>query len=386
MRYTGKFEVMLILNRIILSIVLLVFASGSIWAQQNERPWWLTLEEGKLLFRSGFYGEALTAFEDARRERNARFTRMEQDFIFLLSAPQVRRMGDSLEQVERYIDERREGAAAAVLNELYYRVSRDSLGGSAAAALRELDRLKSYPEAEFWLGETYRAEGELSIALRQYERALNYRNLLETPGFDIEILYKITDVQRVRGNYQEMERRAKEIIEGPGPTGAPRDELWGANQIRSAMIRLLENEGINRFLTLYRHHDAGTERAHRLLGFFYYSTNRFIPALEHLMFAFLIQNTVLIEEVIRRDYDYTFDSLENLMDYIRRRPELLSFVEETEYYRTVYYMASALYATGRSIPAMQLWSFLARSSDAGEWGNRARRSPTPYTERPLEMP
>ena len=359
-------------------------------AAQANQPWWYTMEQGKLLFRKGSYGDALITFEDARRQRIAQFTRLEEDFIRFLSIPEVRRLGDSLEYVEWYISDRHENTAATVLNELYYRVPKNTMNNSVSRALNELDRLKSYPEAEYWLGETYRAEGETGLALRQYEKAWSERSLLETPGFEIEILYKITEMHRIRGNYQEMERRANEIIEGPGVNGLPRDSLWAgsfqgsSNQIRAAMTRILEYEGINRFLTLYRNNNTDTEKAHRLLGFFYYSSSRYTQAMEHLMFAFLIQNSLLIEEVIRRDYDYSFSTLENLMAVVQRRPELAAFMEETEYYRTVYYFATALYASGKSRPAAQLWAFLAGSNNAGEWGNRARRNPSPYIERPLE--
>jgi len=373
-----------------LALCLCGFVRGFGVSAQAAQPWWYTLEQGKLLFRKGAYGDALITFEDARRQRIAQFTRHEEDFILLLSIPEVRRLGDTLEFVERYINERRYTAAAAALSELYYRVPKDSLNGSVSLALKELDRLKGYPEAEYWLGETYRAEGELGLALGQYEKAWNQRELLETPGFEIEILYKITELHRIRGNYQEMERRANEIIEGTGANGVPRDRLWtgspqgSSNQIRAAMARILENEGVSRFLTLYRYNNTETERAHRLLGYFYYSSSRYSQAMEHLMFAFLIQNSVLIEEIIRRDYDYSFSTLENLMALVQRRPDLAAFIEETEYYRTVYYLATALYASGKTRPAAQLWAFLAASSNAGEWGNRAKRNPTPYIERPLE--
>ena len=181
-----------------------------------------------------------------------------------------------------------------------------------------------------------------------------------------------------------MERWAKEIIEGPEPYG---DSLWiGQTNMRAAMMRILENDGVERFLTLYRNRNTGVESAHRLLGFFYYATGRYIPASEHLMFAFLIQNSLLIDEIIRREYDFEFTSLENLLELVRVRPELLAYIEETEYYRTIYYLASALYATGRTRPATQLWAFLSRSNDAGEWGSRARRSPSPYVEAVVEMP
>jgi len=375
---------------LILIFCLCAFVSDYGVAAQANQPWWYTMEQGKLLFRKGSYGDALLTFEDARRQRIAQFTRLEEDFILLLSIPEVRRYGDNLEYVEKYIADRNENTAANVLKELYYRIPKETINGSVSRALKELDRLKSYPEAEYWLGETYRAEGETGLALRQYEKAWSERSLLEIPEFEIEILYKITEMHRIRGNYQEMEKRANEIIEGPGTNGLPRDVLWAgsfqssSNQIRAAMIRILENEGINRFLTLYRHNNIDTEKAHRLLGFFYCSSGRYFQAMEHLIFAFLIQNSLLVDEVIRRDYDYNYTTLENLIAVVQRRPELAAFMEETEYYRTAYYLATAFYASGKTRPALQLWAFLAASNNAGEWGNRARRNPSPYIERPLE--
>jgi tetratricopeptide (TPR) repeat protein len=348
---------------------------------QAERPWWYLLEEGKSLFRSGRYGDALIMFEDARRIRHSQFTRLEQNLVFFLSTPDARRLGDSLERIETYIASHHETAAAAALAELYYRVPKESLDDSAKRALEELDRLKAYPEAEYWIGETYRAEGELSLAFRQYELAWEQRALLEAPDSAAGILYKITDIHRVRREYQEMEKRANEIIEG--------DELWAGSsgsRVRAAMSRILENEGVNRFLTLYRHKNTVTEKAHRLMGFFCYASSRHSRAAEHLMFAFLIQNTVLIDEIIRRQFDFTFTSLENLMSFVRSRPELAAFLEETEYYRTVYYLASALYAEGKTRPSAQLWAFLAASEDAGEWGARARLNRSPVIDRAVEMP
>jgi tetratricopeptide (TPR) repeat protein len=372
------------------SALFCLFIIVSVFALAQQQPWWYTLEQGKLHFRGGAYGNALMAFEDARRERLAQYTRMEQDMIRLLSLPEVRRLGDSLELVERYIAERNQAEAAAALAELYYRFPKPSLGGSARRVLEELDRLKSYPEADYWLGETYRAEGELVLALGQYKKAWDKRALLETPGFDVEILYKIAELHRLRREYQEMEERANEIVNAARPDGAPWDSFWagsGRTTLRAAMSRILENEGVNRFLTLYRYNNTLTEKAHRLLGFYYYVSSRHPLAVEHLMFAFLVQNTILLDEITRRQYDYTFTDLNNLMEAALLRPELVIYLDETEYFRTVYYLASALYATGRMLPARQLWSFLAGRSEAGEWrGRSAGQLRNPYIDRAVEMP
>ncbi|MCL2601324.1 MAG: hypothetical protein FWD91_00775 [Treponema sp.] len=352
---------------------------------QSERVWWYTLEEGKLLFRSGDYGNALVTFDKARRTRHAQFTRLEQDLIRLLSTAEARTLGDSLFSIERLISFRNETAAAAALDYLFHRVSRESVGGSAARVLEELERQKNFPEADFWMGETFMAEGELALALTQYQRAWDNRALLETPGFDVQILYCMTTIRQMRQEYIEMERLASQIITGDSP-GHNRDNLWASGLLRAAMVRLLESEGIHRFISLYRHDNIVTERAHRLLGFFFTDTRRDISAAEHLMFAFLIQNTIIIDDIIRRQFDFTFTTLDDLMTHALVQPALVEFMEETEYFRTAFHLSTALASTGKTIPAMQLWAFLAASPNAGVWGERARANPVPYSEPAIELP
>jgi hypothetical protein len=348
------------------------------------------MERGKLLFRDGNYGEALLAFEDARRQRLAEFSRMERNLVELLSLPELRRLGDSLERVESWLSEHHYPAAAAALEELYYRAGRETLGNSAARALETMGRLKEYPEAEYWIGETWRAEGELGVALRQFRKAWDLRSLLENPGFETELLYKIADIHKTRQEYVEMEKTLLDILGGEDPAENPRDPLWAGNSFaKTAMSRTLENEGINRFLALYRYLNTTVEAAHRLLGFYYYASGRQSPgpAEEHLMFAFLIQNTVIMEELIRSQYDYTFTTLEALMRELDRRPALQEYIDRVEYFRTAYYLGTALYGAGKPGAARSFWTFLAGQDRAGEWQNRARRQlRQPFNERALEAP
>jgi tetratricopeptide (TPR) repeat protein len=357
---------------------------GSAFGQTGgNRPYWYTLERGKLHFRNGEYGEALAAFEEARDQRRAMYTRMEQDLITLLSLPEVRRMGDSLVRIEPFIAERGHIDARAALDELYYRVPKASLRDSALAALAEIGKFKDFPDAEYWIGEAYRVEGEFGIALKQYETAYEQRALLESPGFDLEILYKIVDILRLRREYTAMEKRLLEILQ--------RDTLWSqdsASSVKNAMMRILENDGVIRFLTIYRYNNQDVERAHRLLGLYYHDTGRHNLGVQHLLFAFLIQNSVLIEEIIRTRFDFSFTTLDALMVETPRRPVLLSYIEEVEYYKTLYYLGTALNGTGRLPPARELWDFLSRrGAAAGEWSERsAAQLRSPFLERAVEMP
>jgi tetratricopeptide (TPR) repeat protein len=366
-------------------VLFLVFCFSSLPVRSQvevERPYWFILEQGKRYFRSGDYGSALMAFEDARSRRRDMYTRMEQDMIALLSIAEVRRFGDALDLVEQYIAERGRIDAAHALEELYYRVPRESLNNSAKSTLEVFDRLKVYPEAEYWIGETYRMEGELGIALKQFQKAYEQRASLETPGFATEILYKIADIHRIRQEYTLMEQSLLEILK--------QDSLWSQDSsafVRSAMTRTLDNEGIDRFLTIYRYNNPVSLRAHRLLGFYYGDSGRHNRAAEHLTFAFLIQNSILIDEIMRLQYGYTVTTLNDLLNEAMRRPALASFLEEAECYKIMYYLGVAFFGSGKLNTARLFWNVNAQRQDAGEWLVRSQAQlRSPFVERAVELP
>jgi tetratricopeptide (TPR) repeat protein len=372
----------------VFSVILLwLFCSTLVFAQGSDaqRDWWYTLERGKQMFRQGDYGNALLAFDDARRQRLAMYERLERYLIDFLSIREVRRVGDSLDLIERYIRERRYANAGEALEELYYRIPRESLNNSAAAALTALGTLKDYPEAEYWIGETYLIEGELSLAQAQFQKTLALKATLENPGFATDLLYKIAAILRVRQEYNEMERVLISIL--------GTDSLWlgtgtgNATFEKQSLTRTLENNGINRFLTLYRYRSIEAVQAHRLLGSYYYSSGRYSRAQEHFMFAFLVQNTVIIDEIIRNRYDFSFTSLEALSPEINRYPILTDYAETNEYFKTAYYLAASLYGNGKTAAAREIWNFLLAQNHAGEWQSRSlAQIRSPRIERPLEMP
>jgi tetratricopeptide (TPR) repeat protein len=350
----------------ILKKIIFFLVCAPLSAQVLERPYWYTLEQGKSFFRNGAYGKALMAFEDARHGRKTLFEKMEKDFIYVLSLHETRRMKDSLMDIEKFIKDMRYDKASVALDELFFRVPRGSLGNSASLALDALGKLKNYPEAEYWIGEVYRVEGELNIALQQYQKAYDQRENLENAGFAVDILYKMVDTLKIKQDFVEMEKRALDII--------TRDTLWSGNPgTRNAMAKLLEADagGMNRFLTLYRYDNAQTERAHRVMGLYYYAYGRHSAAQEHLMFSFLINSTVLINEIIRNRYDFEFTTLDSFLDEAEANETLLSYMEKNEYYKTLYYLGAALYANGKTASARGFWTILSKRGKAGEWAYRA---------------
>ncbi|MDR1216534.1 MAG: hypothetical protein LBK25_07630 [Treponema sp.] len=364
---------------VILVMVCLPFSAS---AQRAEKAYWWLLEQGKTFFRDGAYGQALMAFEDAKRDRKAMFEQMEQDLIVVLSTQEVRRMRDSLADVEKYIAENHLDKAARALRELYYRTPRDSLGDSANNALKAIGALKNYPEAEYWLGEVYRIEGELTLALKQYKKAHEQRANLENQAFDIEILYKIVDILKTKRDYTEMEEISKEIV--------ALDTLWQGDSgvfARNSMLRILETDGISRFLTIYRYDNINVEKIHRTSGFFYYASGRHSNALEHLMFSFLIQSTVIINEVIRSNYGFEFTDIPALLNAAQGNPAIVDYIESVEYYKTIYYLGATFYATGKTAPARNFWLVLRDGPEVTQWSIRsANQLQHPFIEKAVEMP
>ena len=371
--------------------VALLILSHSVFANTpSQRDWWYTLQRGQLMFSRGDYGNALMTFEDARRDRRAVFDRMERDLIELLSMGEVRRLGDSLDWVERFISDRHFSEAAVALEELYFRIPRERFDNSVTAALEALGTLRYFPEAEMWIGRTFLAGGELGLALRQFELALSQRHLFENPAFATELLYEIAEVRRIRQEYREMERVLLSILEDSTLWAADAGQGWQAGTFaRDAMTRTLQRDGVQRWLTLYRYGNTQTMRAHRELGFYYIALGRHGRAQEHLMFAFLIHNTVIIDEIIRRRFDFSFTTLEALANEIARDPFLATYADEGQYYRVAFYLGNALFGNGHADSARELWRFLAARDNAGQWQVRAAaqlRSPNPAVGPTLVMP
>jgi tetratricopeptide (TPR) repeat protein len=384
-----------VMRKIIFTFLFILFISP-VFSQRQ--PWWFSLEQGKILFRDSEYGSALLLFEDARRDRRAMYEQMERDFINLLSVMEVRRLGDSLDFVERYSYDRHYTAASKALEELYYRVPKVNFKNSAASALQAFDKLKDYPEAEYWIGEIYRIEGELSLALAQYRRAYEMREVLENTDFSVDLQYKIAGILRTRQEYNEMERMYLSIIDNLDTlwTNARRAESNERSPVPYAqasssfatqsMTRTLENEGIRRFFEMYRYNNSTVENAHRQLGFYYALTGR-PTAQTHLMFAFLIQNTIIINEITKHQFDFSFSSLSELTKEINKNSLLVSYIENVEYYKTAYYLAASLYRNGKTSVARNFWEFLASTPQAGEWYNRSvLQLRSPRQEPIVEMP
>lgn len=345
-------------------------------------PYWYTLEQGKQLFRGGDYGNALLKFQDAKLQRKELYNSFREKLIQLLSRPDLLPLGDALDKVEGYVALKKIDDGQKILPQLFRILPKEGLKNSCKEALAQLITIQAYPEAEYWIGEVFRVEGELNLAIGQYKLAYSLKELLEVPNFSIQILYRLSDIYVIKKQYLDMENSLTEILK--------QDALWtdtAKSYMRTIMLRTLEEKGIDSFLTLYRYDNGLMEQAHRQLGMYYYTTGRHPRAVEHLAFAFLIQTTTLIESQKRRQFDYTFTTFKDLLSAVAKKPELTDYAKQVEYYRTLYYLGAALYAVGVQSTAMEVWKNLETQKEAGEWRDRSiSQIKHPHVEAVQEKP
>lgn len=348
-----------------------------------DDPYWMILEKGKRLFNEKLYGDALLQFEDALRKRRSVFEQSERALIDVLSRPDVRVLADDLSAVENHIDSHNLLAARAALDILYKTVDVSALTNSVEKTLKKLKALKAYPEAEYWKGEVFRIEGESSIALSQYERALSAQDQLEIPEEALTIRYRIAALRASRREYVEMEKQLVAIIMS--------DPLWSDQKesfVRDAMARTLIHDGLDRFLALYRHSSPMTYKAHRDLGLYYYRTGRHDRAYSQLIFAFLNSSTTILEELRSADQEFVFTTFSAVLDTARSpRNNAGNYIQSSEYFKTLYYLAASLYANGHRNTALELWRIIAARQEAGEWkGRSGKQLASPFVESSTETP
>jgi len=367
------------LKKLFAFLTILCIGVLSVSAQDQ---YWLLLEKGKNLFRDKLYGDALLYFEDAVRARKDLFAKSYESLIAALSFSEVRSKADDLAAVERVLEEKKLEEAEKILAVLYKLVPRDSFGNSVKAVLNKIKALQAYPEGEYWIGEVFRVEGETTIALAQYQKALTNKALFEIPDDARQLLYRMADLQSLRREYAGMEESLSRILAD--------DELWSdpsRDFTRTAMERTLLNDGLDRFLTLYRHHAPFAYRAHRDLGIYYYRTGRHDRASRHLMFAFLIASTIILDELRYNDIEFLFSTFSESLSAAQKNEATKAYMISNEFSMTMYYFAAAQYANGQRKAANELWRGIPESLDNGEWRSRAlRQLKSPFVEPTTPVP
>lgn len=201
-------------------------------------------------------------------------------------------------------------------------------------------REEDLPEAEMWLGRVYEAEGEIDLALLQYEKCLKQRERLRIEDDWIKVAYWLVDLYRIQSHYKKMEEYLKQI--------ASADTFFYGERYRSieqGLMKFLNDpEGINQILYLYRVPYSFSISAHQQLGVYYYYTEDYYLSFRHLVYSFLSAFSLALNEIRQYDPDFQFSSLNQTFDFLFTYKALESFITENDIYKNLYYLAASWYA------------------------------------------
>ncbi|NBC28414.1 MAG: hypothetical protein GVY29_00300 [Spirochaetes bacterium] len=243
--------------------------------------------------------------------------------------------------------------------------------GLAMQSFRRAIQLRggAFPEAEAGIGRVFAAENTVQLAERQFRRALDQEQFFYVPAQEYAVRYELAALYRNRGSEGRFDYEAalKEIVADDPSFSDPDNQ-----NLRSAYLRTLRNDGINRLLVLYRIQENFARRAHHLLGEHFLASRNFDTAAEHLMYASLMVFSTAIEEYRRFNPSYQFETLSGFLSRLGRREEIRSYLEQADAYRTLYSLGTALYGAdlARETPR-EIWRVLADRPEAGRWASLA---------------
>ena len=148
------------------------------------------------------------------------------------------------------------------------------------------------------------------------------------------------------------------------------------------MLDVLKERGLDKMFELYRYENNKYNRARTELGVFYYRTGRYNDAEINLILPLVSASTTgfnyIYDETANYEYSTILRHIKEMMSY----PELVDFLKQNNYYQTLYYLASSLYAEGFQDTAEEIWNIVYTCDEHGStWRIRsARQLQSPFIE------
>lgn len=225
-----------------------------------------------------------------------------------------------------------------------------------------------YPEAEAGMARVFQATGEYDLAIMYYNRALGQERSLYVLEEKYEILYRLSEIYQLLERWKDYEETLLRITDDQAVFSSQENEY---RNLREAMFRILDTEGLNQLLILYRIEDMYTYRAHAELGDFYLHTGRNKRAKDHLTFAVVMLISRSIEAVKRFEIEYPFTTMRDFIKTAFFHDHIREFCMNNGLFKNLYYLATAMYGLGDQQISRQIWEIVA-SYPESRWNERAQ--------------
>jgi hypothetical protein len=359
-------------------------------------PSWLLYQEGRRLFGEKRLGESLIAFKDAADSRASLFERAESDIRAALDTKEAKRSRGSLLTLARLLAERdyiqqdirsikdRAGGSLPAELALYRERSPSSplrglidaallvgeerglsrIGDSSSALAKAATELKGYPEAEFWIGKIYLAEGESRLAELQMLKAYEMRDSFDVPEDRYELIESLAELYRERGDGKDYEQRLREIADA-SKLFTEKNEYY-----RNAMERTLAGKGIDTFMTLYRVDETYAVSSYSKLGEFYLESGRPLA----VIYLAAASNALLsrsIQEIKVDEPGYSYGGLKDLCARILANRDLAAYASRVGLWPDLVSLGRALSESGYRDSGREILTIVSGLGGIEPWSARA---------------
>jgi tetratricopeptide (TPR) repeat protein len=228
--------------------------------------------------------------------------------------------------------------------------------GDAFRLFRQATENNEYPEAEYWIGRIFENEGSLTLALRQYERALSIVHRAGSPEFHIAVRLSIAGIYRKQQKYDLYERILINLI----------NDVKRSTNTDMEYERVLGDRivglGLDRVIFYFRYDLDSLIRPYGKIGAYYFRTARNRDAINNLASVVVIVLSRLIE--VQREYNphYEYTNVRNLLRDSERNNRLREYMIEVGLYRYLLFLAFSLESAGELQHARPIFDILADSS------------------------
>lgn len=230
-----------------------------------------------------------------------------------------------------------------------------------------------YPEAEILIGDVFKAEGNIELAIKQYERVLEKAKQLYILAEKYDVYYKLAalyEQDNLEGIGDNPEKKYREIL-----NSILKDDEEYADAVESnlgdALVNTLEEDGFDRLVILYRLNSDFSLEAHSRYGGLYLDTGEYNQASLHFIFVVLSVVSKAIEELQFHDPKYEFETGDSFFQACRRYDLIQNYFQETNLFSNMVALGDAVVAGDdeKGMPdtevTRQLWELArAYSQDA----------------------
>lgn len=357
-------------NKIPAVCFIILLCASAAYAQKtpvSDYSWHL-LEQGKIAFEQREFGKALLLIGRARDMRKDQVASQYEYLFSALTPYQVRAAGDLIGDVYRILEKRQDYEACAILDRIFLTHPPAYFDKSIKALMEWFKTSGVYPECDYLIGKIFEIEGEYPQAFRHYHAAWEARDFLYIPDMRFEIIYSLSQISGLLQQYDDQEKYLLLIL--------TEDPVYGTTNIESdtlrAMLHTIKNEKtIEKFFSLYRHHNDIALRAYIELTDIYIRAEEFDRAFRTALLGADIAVTYLSNTLKKFDFTYTYSDFSDLLLRIGANTEILQWTETKKIWGVFLQFADLLYRQGYTAQAGDLYYKLAENCPSFDYAKEA---------------